>query len=75
MHVLSNPGMMFIILPNTRGNVSYLYLIFMYAVSSSFTDRDYRDLNLKAERGRIELSSAIRRFSQVVVRFVVLFSL
>ena len=28
-------------------------------------DRDYKDLNLKAERGRIELASAIRRFSQV----------
>jgi hypothetical protein len=32
-----------------------------------FTDRDYKDLNLKAERGRIELASAIRRFSQVPV--------
>ena len=30
-----------------------------------FTDRDYKELNLKAERGRIELASAIRRFSQV----------
>ncbi|XP_046846838.1 nostrin-like [Xenia sp. Carnegie-2017] len=28
-------------------------------------DREYKDFNLKAERGRIELSSAIRRFSQV----------
>ena len=55
--------------------VLYFYLIAMYTVTSSFTDRDYRDLNLKAERGRIELSSAIRRFSQVRLCFVISFKL
>ncbi|CAB4000040.1 nostrin-like isoform X1 [Paramuricea clavata] len=35
------------------------------ASSIEKADRDYKDLNLKAERGRIELASAIRRFSQI----------